>query len=156
MFEGLFQPMHLVVILVVIPVVFYILTLRRALKSCSAVSRTMAPNGVWILLIPVVNIVWHFFVVSKLARSLGNEFKRRNAPDATPKPGKSVGIAMCVFTCVAQVTGWSGANNAGWTLWNLLGGATGIAGFICWIVYWVQIAGYSRALRVLPEVGNTA
>ncbi len=31
----------------------------------------------WLLLIPLVNLVWHFFVVLNMAKSLGTEFQKR-------------------------------------------------------------------------------
>ncbi len=103
MTEGLFQPLHLLIILIMSVLVFggpwivYIPRLQRALEKCSPASRTMSPGKVWLLLIPLFNDFWHFYVVSNLAKSLGNEFKNRNLPNADSEPGKSVGLAMCVL-----------------------------------------------------------
>lgn len=55
--------------------IFYVLTLYRALAKCSPASRTMLPEMVWLLLIPLLNLVWNFFVVSALAKSLNAEFR---------------------------------------------------------------------------------
>jgi hypothetical protein len=138
MLEGLFQPLHLLIILALAslvfgPWIFYIPTIQRALKRCSPSSRTMPPSRVWLLLIPIFNLVWHFIVVSNLSRSLGNEFKSRNMPNADPEPGKAVGLAMCILFVGSVIP------KVGAVLW--------FAGLICWIVYWVKIERYSRALR---------
>ena len=81
--------------------VLYTLTLSNALRKCSVPSRTMRPGLVWLILIPVFNIIWQFFVVLGLAKSLGNEFQVRRIPNAQSRPGMSVGIAMCVCAVCA-------------------------------------------------------
>lgn len=116
--------------------ILYILTLTRALKKCSASHRTIQPGTVWLLLVPLVNLVWHFFVVLGLANSLGNEFRARNISSVEPEPGKSIGIAMCVCGVCAIIP--------------ILGIVAGLANLVLWIVYWSKIAGYSRALGQTP------
>lgn len=37
--------------------IFYLLTLMRALQKCSPQSRTMQPGMVWLLLIPLFNLI---------------------------------------------------------------------------------------------------
>jgi len=133
--------MELLVILVVmgifvVPGVLYILSLRNALERCSPASRTMPPDKAWLLLIPIFNAVWHFFVVSHVAQSLSNEFRSRNVPIVDPEPGKSVGIAMCTLYICGVIP--------------LLGPLFWFAGFICWIIYWLKVSEYSRALGMLP------
>lgn len=133
-------------VVLVVPGVLYILSLRRALERCAPTSRTMPPDKVWLLLIPFFNLVWHFFVVSNLARSLGNEFKSRGATNAGPKPGKSVGFAMCVL----PLGGLLPAVPRNGVV------AFFFAGLICWAVYWVKIVGYSRTLGPVHESGTAA
>ena len=146
MMQGLFQPLHLLLILVIGvlvmgPWIIYIPRLQRALERCSPASRTMSPGKVWLLLIPLFNDIWHFYVVSNLARSLGNEFKSRDVLNADSEPGKSLGFAMCIlFVC-------SFIPKIGLVLW--------LAGIVCWIVYWVKIEGYSRILSTPYEAGKT-
>jgi hypothetical protein len=120
--------------------IFYILTLSRALNKCSVASRTIQPGTLWLLLIPLVNIVWHFFVVVGMARTLGNEFRTRNISNVEPEPGKSIGIAMCV--CQAC------------TIIPLLGLVAGLVYLVLWIVYWSKIAEFSRKLDHIPTLGS--
>ncbi|MGA3070358.1 MAG: hypothetical protein ABSD43_09095, partial [Terracidiphilus sp.] len=68
----------------------YIRTLRRALEKCCPASRAMSPEAVWLLLIPIFSAFWRFFVVFRLATSLGNEFRHRKVPNADPQPGRAV------------------------------------------------------------------
>ena len=114
----------------------FIATLFAALARCSTTSRTMAPGTVWFMLVPLVNLVWQFFVVFALADSLANEFRAREIPNVEPQPGKSVGIAMCVCACCGIVP-----------LVNLLALP---AHLVLLIVYWVKIAEFSRRLDTTP------
>jgi len=120
--------------------IFYILTLSRALEKCSPQSRTMQPGMTWLMLIPLFNIIWHFFVVLALSASLSNEFRARGIA-APPEPGKGIGLAMCICsaTCIIPI----------------LGAVTGIAYLVLWIMYWVKIAEFSRMLNQPAMVGWT-
>jgi hypothetical protein len=110
----------------------YIAFLSGVLRKCAPSSRTMQPGMVWLLLLPLFNLVWNFLVVIALADSLGNEFRLRNLQTDDPKPGKSIGIAMAVCGACGIVP-----------FLNIL--ALPVQ-FVLWIVYWVKIAGYSRQL----------
>jgi hypothetical protein len=112
--------------------IVYIAFLGGVLKKCSPSSRTMQPGMVWLLLVPLFNLVWSFLVVNALAASLGSEFRLRNLTTDDREPGKSTGIAMAVCGACSIVP-----------FLNFLAVP---AHFILWIVYWVKIAGYSRQL----------
>jgi hypothetical protein len=108
--------------------IFYCLTLQKALNRCAPQNRAMSPGLVWLFLIPVFNLIWHFFIVINMAKSLHAEFVARNIVEEQ-SPGQGIGLAACIL------------NVASWIPY--VGGLTGLAGFICWIVYWVKIAGFS-------------
>jgi hypothetical protein len=114
-----------VLALVTLTGVLYLLTLQRALERCAPEVRAMKPAMVWLMLIPLCNIVWQFVVVLRVSRSLGAEFARRGVPEHEA-PGKGVGLAMCICACLTL--------------------ALPIA-FILWIVYWVRIAGCAKRLK---------
>ena len=146
---DLLQPWHILVIMVLfvlplflLPLIFYILTLSRALRKCSLASVSLEPGMLWLLLIPFVNLVWHFFVVMGMAKSLANECRARGIALAEPEPGQPIGIAMCI--CGAC------------TIIPLLGLLAGLAHVILWIIYWVKIAEYSRMLdrTAMPVMGQ--
>jgi hypothetical protein len=137
MFRSIGLPELLVLLLVacllITPTVFYVRTLKRTLELCAPDSRTMSPGKLWLLLIPLFNIAWHFLVVSNMAKSLHNEFARRNFPIDKQGPGKAVGIAMSILTAVSVIP-------------VFVGQVAGIIAFICWIVYWAKIAKCARLL----------
>jgi hypothetical protein len=136
------QPWHLMVlffffgIFFLIPAIFYILTLQKALNQCAPISRTMEPALVWLLLIPFVHLIFSFFVVLAIANSLANEFARRGIPLSDPQPGKAIGLAMSICGCCVVVP--------------LLGSVAIFAFLVLWIIYWVKIADYSRRLSIFP------
>jgi hypothetical protein len=118
--------------LLLIPAIFYLITLQRALERCAPESRAMPPGQVWLLLIPLFNVVWQFIVVNSIAVSLRNEFARRRIPLAEGEPGKPIGFVLCIATVIGIVP-----------LVNILAGPVSL---VCWILYWVKISGYSRML----------
>src|SRR5580700_10210960 len=137
MIEDLLQPRHLMIVMVLLgmvslPAIFYLLTLQTALERCSAEARTTSPGMVWLMLIPLFNLIWNFILVGDVSRSLRNEFNRRGTQGLEADPGKSIGLAMCILAPCGIIPG--------------IGFLSAIAGFICWIIYWVKISGYSRLL----------
>ena len=116
----------------------YVAFLSGILRKCHPQSRTMEPGMVWLLLIPVVSIVWNFFVITALAKSLGNEFRLRNVPTGDYEPGKSVGIGMAVCGACSIVP--------------FVNFVAIPAHLILWIIYWVKIAGFSKTLDSIPGI----
>lgn len=119
-----------------IPVIFYLITLQKALSRCSLQNRTLSSGLVWLQLIPVFNLVWHFVLVINIAKSLHAELKMRNILEE-PNPGQGVGLAMCILSVISIIP--------------YLGILTGIAAFICWIIYWVKIAEISSKIGRFKE-----
>ena len=109
---GMLTVALVVIAIMLVPAIFYLLTLQKTLNRCSPECRAMNPGMVWLMLIPLFNVVWQFFVVIKIAKSLGAEFQKRGlAKD--PNPGQTLGL-------------------------------------VCWILYWVKIAGYSGRIAAPP------
>lgn len=76
-----------VLLLMILPWFFYVAALQRILERCAVESRTLRPALVWLMLIPLFNLAWHFVIVSNISHSLHNEFVPRNMPHAEPEPG---------------------------------------------------------------------
>lgn len=131
---GVFMGALIVCAILLIPLIFYLLTLQKTLNRCAPENRAMAPGLVWLMLIPLFNLVWHFFVVLNVAKSLGAEFQKRGISEE-PEPGKKLGLIMCILAVCGIVP--------------LLGILCSLASLVCWIMYWVKIAGFSGKL-VLP------
>jgi hypothetical protein len=114
-----------------VPFIFFLLTLQKAFNRCSPESRAMQPGMVWLMLIPLFNLVWQFFVVLNLTKSLAAEFRKRGIA-VEPEPGKTMGLVMCILFCCGIIP--------------FLGILCSLAGLVFWIIYWVKIAGFSSKL----------
>jgi ACS family hexuronate transporter-like MFS transporter len=111
--------------------IFFMLSLQRVLRLCAPQNRTLEPGKVWLCFIPLFGMVWIFVVVSRVAGSLRREFESRGAP--SEDYGRTIGLAYCILAVTSIIP--------------LLGVLTGLASCACWIIYWVKIAAYSRALE---------
>src|SRR5687768_11891449 len=65
------------VLIGMIPKIFYLLTLHRAIEKVSPQHQQMPPGQVWLEFIPVFNLVWQFYNVNNVTRSLELEFQAR-------------------------------------------------------------------------------
>jgi hypothetical protein len=101
------------------------MSLQKALQAVSEENRKMPPGQVWLLLIPLFNIIWSFIVVAKIADSFHDELARLNIYSSDPRPTYNIGIAHSSLTLCGFIP--------------LLGGVASLAGFVCWIIYWVKV-----------------
>ncbi len=125
---GLFQLLFLLVFLV--PYIFFLLTLYRTTEQISVENRRLPPAQVWLLLIPLFNLIWMFVVINKLANSIRQECDRLNISYSQPTPTKDIGN---IFALLAIAS-----------LMPIIGFFFGLGAFICWIIYWTQVARYRR------------
>jgi len=121
----------IVFLIPLLPKIFYLLTLQKAFNKCAAGNRTMSPGLVWLLLIPLFDLIWHFFVVRNIADSLGREFQARGVA-AEPNPGRELGYAMCALNAAIVIP--------------FIGILAALAGFVCWVMYWVKVSQFSAKL----------
>ena len=121
-----------VVLIALIPTIFYLLTLQNTLLKVSPENRKMPPGQVWLTLIPLFGIVWRFIVVNKIADSLQAEFAKRNIRVKEARPGAEIGIAYCVLSVCGIVP--------------FLGPFCALAALVCWIIYWVRIHEYQQKI----------
>lgn len=126
-------------LMLLIPLVFFLLTLQKALTRVAPERRTMNPPMVWLDLIPLFGLVWNFMMVTALSKSLGAELTARNIPHEN-EPGKTIGLVWASLSAACIVPGLS----------FLLG----IPVLILWIIYWVKIAGFSAKIAD-PGAFNT-
>lgn len=118
--------------IMIIPKIIYIITLQSTFDAISVENRKMPSGYVWFLLIPLFGIIWHFIVVSNLSDSIRAEANSNNINISESRPTYNIGLAMCILNCMFFIP-----------LLNIL---TMIAGFICWIIYWVSIVSYKNIL----------
>ncbi|GAB5418818.1 MAG: hypothetical protein Crog4KO_02020 [Crocinitomicaceae bacterium] len=120
----------------IIIAVFYLLALQNALKQVSPGNRTIPPENVWLMFIPLFNIIYGFIMYPKISESLKAEFESRGNPQQGDYL-KGLGIAMPILSIVGIIP--------------YIGTLTGIANLIIFIVYWVKIAEFTNKLKSTPS-----
>lgn len=116
--------------LFLIPVIFFLLTLQNTLKAISPENRRMPPSNVWLLFIPLFNLVWQFIVVDRIAQSIGAECARLNIPVNDPKPTYGIGLAWNICNCIAFIPFFGG-----------------LASLVTFIIYWVKVAEFKKLIE---------
>jgi hypothetical protein len=90
-------------LLIIIPFVtfiFYIMAISKTIKAIDPECRTQAPSMAWLLLIPVFNVIWFFFLLKSIKTGFlrMHENKRISQPIDT---GYTYGIAMgCCWAAI--------------------------------------------------------
>ncbi|GAB4091991.1 hypothetical protein [Flaviaesturariibacter terrae] len=125
--------------------IFFIITLQNTLRLVKPQNRRMRPGQVWLLLIPVFSLVWNFIVVNRVAESIHNEncdekfsFEDGSSAgdpfaDMKERPTRSIGLAYSICSATAWIP--------------MIGTLTGLGGFVCWIMYWVEVNKCRKALE---------
>ncbi|GMQ92054.1 MAG: hypothetical protein BMS9Abin11_1371 [Gammaproteobacteria bacterium] len=113
--------------------VFYLLTLNKALKRVDTSRRGMSPGMVWLNLIPLFNLGWHIYTVVQMSDALAKEFDARQI-GYEGKPGYVIGLVASILMATSIIP--------------YLGGLLFIGGVVCGIVYWVQIADFSKKIAL--------
>ena len=124
--SGLWVSLWIVFVLAVLvtPWVFFLMALRGVLEKVSPQNRAMAPEHVWLNLIPVFNLGWFIYTVAKVRDSVKAEYYSRGWP-LEGDFGYNVGLAAGIVGICAVVLGWV----------PVIDFALGIAAFVCWLVY---------------------
>jgi hypothetical protein len=104
-------------------VILHLITVYKTFNLIAKRNRTMEPGMVFLVFVPLLGIVWPFFVVLRLAESLRNEFEDRGWDTEGESFGYGMGLAMAIL--------------------NLTCGPIGL---IFTIIHWRQISGYATRL----------
>lgn len=107
-------------LLFLIPAIFFLLTLQKTLNAISPENRKMEPSNVWLMLIPLFNIVWQFIVVDKVSQSIGDECMKLHIPVTDAKPTYSIGLAWNICNILSFIPIIGGVGCAG-NFYNILG-----------------------------------
>jgi hypothetical protein len=142
----------------VIPAILFLLTQRNTLKTIRTGNRSMNPGLVWLQLIPLFGQLWQFFVVIRIADSIKKEvgsrqddtilgFSDASAVEQLDKrPTLAMGIAYCILTTLTIIINLTSIAAHPWLY--IVSALCSLSGVTCWIIYWVQLAGYKKELRI--------
>ena len=67
------DPFQIILILcciriLLLPQIFFLMTLQNTVKEVSVENRTIHPSQVWLTFIPLLGIFWQFFVIYKISQ----------------------------------------------------------------------------------------
>ena len=113
--------------------VLYLLTLHRTLDQVNPDVRKMPPGQVWLLFIPLFNLVWMFIVAARISDSLALEYRRRGIQTDSDRPGYSLGLTLAILQVCNIIPG--------------LNYLASIPFLVIWIIYWVKMAGFKNQLK---------
>ena len=132
--------------IVLIPTIFFYLTQQNTLKAIQPANRLMEPGMVWLQLIPLFGMVWQFIVVDRISDSIKKEFRSwqndssilgyddsESMQLAYRRPTYDIGLTYCILFCCSIIP--------------MLGWLAALAGFVCWIIYWVKLAEYKNMIK---------
>tara|TARA_B100000902_G_scaffold327192_1_gene322628 strand:- start:1621 stop:2118 length:498 start_codon:yes stop_codon:yes gene_type:complete len=121
-----------IILLFLLPYFFFLIHLSKLFNKCNAKNRKMDGGLVWLLLIPVFNIGWIFYVIFNVRDTLKSEFNSRQIEADDVEFGFSVGLAYAITSACCIIP--------------FLGVFCSIPTLVLWIVYWVKINKYSKIL----------
>ena len=125
----------------------YLLTLSKALEAVRPQNRATEPSSVWLMLIPIFNLVWPFILYKKIATSLTAEYRSRGMSENADSTYVIGVIANC---CMIISTILNISSNVSGTQQSMLASFFSLPGLIFWIIYWVQINNHKNRVKNLP------
>ena len=124
-----------ILLVLLIPYVFFLINLQKTLASISPENRKVEPGSVWLMFIPLFNLVWQFILVDRISDSIAAECNRLNIPLEERRPTYNIGLAYCIL--------------------SIAGGFIPVVGFlaaiVCFIIYWVKTAAYRNLIIANKE-----
>ena len=146
-----------------IPAIFFVISQQNTLKMVKRANRQMQPGLVWLQLIPFLGQIWQFVVIVKIAGSIRNGLAAEYEgtifgadaavaeKNAARWPTLGIGLAYCIPEALITLNNLFAAEGSGGNL--ELVGFLGLGMFVCWIIYWVQLAGYKNKLKQVYALG---
>lgn len=143
MILGVFGPLQMIFIVVIIGAivlnVLYLLTLQNTLKEVDPSRRQVPAANVWLMFIPLFNIVYAFILYPKISDSVKSEYAHRGlSPDGDF--ARTIGITMAALS-IAGILPYIGV-------------LIGIANLVLFIIFWSKMASYKNRLASTPKTGN--
>ncbi len=128
--------------------ILFLLTQKKTLQVIQPVNRELESGLVWLQLIPIFGLVWQFFVVAWIAKSIWKEIasklgdsiledSKERIEELNESPTFNIGMAYCVLFTLDGILNLSSGH---WSPYlQMIGPVLSLTGMICWIIYWVRL-----------------
>jgi hypothetical protein len=126
----------LFVALLISAVVCYLLYITQ--KAVPPEHRKIEPGMVWLLMIPLFNLVWNFFVFLRIPDSFQSYFYSRGRTDVGDA-GKNLGLWYSICSLLVWIP--------------CLGNIAGIAALVLLIMFLVRVMGYRKQVGMVAPGG---
>ena len=118
--------------------VFYLLNLQNALKQVGESRRLVPPSNVWLMFIPLFNLIYAFILYPRISDSIKAEYEYRGL-EPEGDFGRAIGITIPILGLCSLIP--------------ILGFAH-IGTLVLFIIFWVKISGYKTKLQNTPLDGG--
>lgn len=112
--------------------ILHLINLSDTLKEVDYSRRKVPASNVWLMFIPIFNLIYPFILYPKISESLIAEFDNRGLP-RDGDFGKSLGITMGVLSLVSIIP--------------FIGYLSLIGYIVILIIYWQKMSRYKQLLR---------
>lgn len=131
--EEVFVVIFLLIAIVgaIIVAIFYLMNLQNLLKQISTANRKVEPGNVWLMLIPLFNLIYPFILYPKITDSVKSEMESRGMAEQSDY-GRGIGIALPILGLCGIIP--------------FLGVLASIANLVLFIIFWVKMADYKNKL----------
>lgn len=134
---GLFIVIALIGLLIGLAIaILFLLNLQNVLKEVDSKNREVPDSNVWLMLIPLFNVVYGFILYPKICDSVKKEYAYRGF-EASHSFQRELAIAMPILTLCSIIP--------------FLGALAGIANLVIFIIFWVKMAEYKNYLKANPK-----
>lgn len=127
----------LVIGAVLLVAILFLINLKRLLDEISPENRKVEPGYVFLMLIPLFNLVYGFILYPKISESIENEYNSRSKP-LSGDSLRSLGLILAVLMLLSVVVNY---------VMEDLGGLIGLGYLVIFILYWVKSAGIKNELK---------
>jgi len=120
------------VLLMLIPFIFYLVSLQRCFNAVRPEFRPSVPVGlIWLSLVPAIGFFVLLTAIVLLSTSLKKEDEARGST-VFGDGGLALGLAAVILAFISWIP--------------FIGVLFALASLVCWIMHWVKIAGYRSIL----------
>lgn len=123
--------LFIIFLVALVPGILYLLTLQNLLKAISHENRLVSPDNVWLMLIPLFNLIYPFILYPKISDSLSHEYESRGW-DPDGDFGKGLGTAMPILGLCSFIP--------------VIGFLAALGNFVVWIIYWSKMSAHKNTL----------
>ncbi|GAA0874094.1 hypothetical protein GCM10009118_05020 [Wandonia haliotis] len=134
-FAGILTSLFITAVSLLISVLF-LLTLNNTLKEVSPENRLVPYNNVWLMLIPLFNVFYAFYLYPKLCDSIKAEFEARGIEEKGDY-GKTIGLVLASITIALFI--------------EPIQNYAQLVSAVLLIIFWVKISGYKNKLINTPK-----